>query len=69
MVKKNECDREMVKKLDNLNPNEMTKWGHIARLIINSKQKLGLGILFGSGSGSIISKKKVVDIKIRLLEN
>ena len=21
----------------------MTKWGHIARLIINSKQKLGLG--------------------------
>ena len=21
----------------------MTKWGHLARLIINSKQKLGLG--------------------------
>ena len=40
---KNECDREMVKKLDNLNSNEMTKWGKLARLIINSKQKLGFG--------------------------
>ena len=40
---KNECDREMVKNLDNLNPNEMTKWGHLARLIINSKQKFGFG--------------------------
>ena len=33
----------MVKNLDNLNPNEMTKWGKLARLIINSKQKLGFG--------------------------
>ena len=40
---KNECDKEMVKNLDNLNPNEMTKWGQLARLIINSKQKLGFG--------------------------
>ena len=40
---KNECDKEMVKKLDNLNPNEMTKWGKLARLIINSKQKFGFG--------------------------
>ena len=40
---KNECDREMVKNLDNLNPNEMTKWGHLAKLIINSKQKFGFG--------------------------
>ena len=40
---KNECDREMVKNLDNLNPNEMTKWGHLARLIISSKQKFGFG--------------------------
>ena len=40
---KNECDREMVKNLDNLNPNEMTKWGKLARLIINSKQKFGFG--------------------------
>ena len=31
----------MVKNLDNLKPTEMTKWGHLARLIINSKQKLG----------------------------
>ena len=35
----------MVKNLDNLNPNEMTKWGKLARLIINSKQKLGFGLL------------------------
>ena len=40
---KNECDKEMVKNLDNLNPNEMTKWGKLARLIINSKQKFGFG--------------------------
>ena len=33
----------MVKNLDNLNPNEMTKWGKLARLIINSKQKFGFG--------------------------
>ena len=25
---KNECDKEMVKYLDNLKPNEMTKWGN-----------------------------------------
>ena len=43
----------MIKNLDNLKPNGMTKWGHIPRLIINSKQKLGLGYynLFGSISG------------------
>ena len=45
---KNECDKEMIKNLDNLKPNEMTKWGKLARLIINSKQKLGFGF---SGSG------------------
>ena len=32
----------MVINLDNLKPNEVTKWGKLARLIINSKQKLGL---------------------------
>ena len=40
---KNECDKEIVKNLDNLKPNELKKWGKLARLIINSKQKLGLG--------------------------
>ena len=39
----------MVKNLDNLKPNEMTKWVHLARLIINSKRKLGFG--FGIGKG------------------
>ena len=38
----------MIKNLDNLKPNEMTKRGKLARLIINSKQKLGFGF---SGSG------------------
>ena len=41
----------MVKNLDNLKPNEMTKWGKLARLIINSKQKLGFGFWTGSGIG------------------
>ena len=36
----------MVKNLDNLKPNEMAKWEKLARLIINSKQKLGFGLEF-----------------------
>ena len=40
----------MIKNLGNLNPNEMTKWGKLARLIINSKKKLGFRFRF-SGSG------------------
>ena len=46
----------MVKNLDNLKPNEMTKWRHLARLIINSKQKLGLGFWTGKDSSSGIGR-------------
>ena len=41
---KNEADRKMVKALDNVPYNER-QWGHfLARNIINTKQKLGLGV-------------------------
>ena len=41
---KNECDKEMVKSLDLIPYGEMPKWGQTARFIINTKQKLGLGL-------------------------
>ena len=41
---KNEADRKMVKSLDSIPYNER-QWGHwIARNVINTKQKLGLGV-------------------------
>ena len=39
---KGDCDREMVKSLDNIPYGEMPKWGSTARFLINTKQKLGL---------------------------
>ena len=39
---KGECDREMVKSLDEIPYGEMPKWGSTARVLINTKQKLGL---------------------------
>ena len=41
---KGDCDKEMVKSLDNIPYGEMPKWGSIARFLINTKQKLGLGL-------------------------
>ena len=41
---KGECDREKVKSLDEITYGEMPKWGQTARFIINTKQKLGLGV-------------------------
>ena len=41
---KGDCDREMVKSLDAIPYGEMPKWGSTARFLINTKQKLGLGI-------------------------
>ena len=41
---KGDCDREMVKSLDDIPYGEMPKWGSTARFLINTKQKLGLGI-------------------------
>ena len=39
-----DCDREMVKSLDDIPYGEMPKWGSTARFLINTKQKLGLGL-------------------------
>ena len=41
---KGECDREMIKSLDKIPYGEMPKWGSTARFLINTKQKLGLGV-------------------------
>ena len=41
---KGECDKEMVQSLDNIPYGEMPKWGSTARFVINTKQKLGLGL-------------------------
>ena len=41
---KNKADRKMAKALDNVPYNEK-QWGHwLARNLINTKQKLGLGV-------------------------
>ena len=39
---KGDCDRAMVKSLDEIPYGEMPKWGQTARFLINTKQKLGL---------------------------
>ena len=41
---KGECDKEMVKSLDKIPYGKMPKWGQTARSLINTKQKLGLGV-------------------------
>ena len=41
---KGDCDKEMVQSLDQIPYGEMPKWGSTARFLINTKQKLGLGI-------------------------
>ena len=41
---KGECDKDMVKSLDTIPYGEMPKWGSIARFLINTKQKMGLGV-------------------------
>ena len=41
---KGECDKKMVKSLDSIPYGEMPKWGSTARFLINTKQKLGLGL-------------------------
>ena len=41
---KGECDREMIKSLDQIPYDEMPKWGSTARFLINTIQKLGLGL-------------------------
>ena len=41
---KGDCDREMVKSLDDIPYGEMPRWGQTARFLINTKEKLGLGV-------------------------
>ena len=41
---KGDCDRVMVNSLDAIPYGEMPKWGSTARFLINTKQKLGMGI-------------------------
>jgi len=41
---KGDCDREMVKSLDDIPYGEMPRWGQTARFPIDTKQKLGLGV-------------------------
>ena len=41
---KGECDKVMVKSLDEIPYGQMPKWGQTARFLINTKQKLGLGV-------------------------
>ena len=55
---KNKADKKMVKALDNVPYNER-QWGHwLARNMINTKQKLGLGI----------EKRKTKNVKRRLVK-
>ena len=51
---KGECDREMVKSLDKIAYGEMPKWGQTARFLINTKQKLGLGVAKNGKRRSVI---------------
>ena len=39
-----DCDTKMVESLDDISYGEMPKWGQTARFLINTKQKLGLGV-------------------------
>ena len=41
---KGDCDKEMVQSLGNIPYGEMPKWGSTARFLINTKQKIGLGL-------------------------
>ena len=41
---KGDCDKAMVKSLDEIPYGEMPKWAQTARFLINTKQKFGLGL-------------------------
>ena len=46
---KNEADRRMVESLDNIPYGKMPKWSQTARFLINTKQKLGMGVKSKNG--------------------
>ena len=43
-IDKGDCDRQMVKSLDNIPYGEMAKWRQTTTFLIDTKQKLGLGL-------------------------
>jgi len=54
---KGECDKKMVSSLDQIPYGEMPKWGQTARFLINTKQKLGLGVKSKNGKSRRVGKK------------
>ena len=50
---KGDCHREMIKLLDQIPYGEMPKWGSTARFLINTKQKLGLGVNSKNGESAL----------------
>ena len=54
---KGDCDRAMVKSLDEIPYGEMPKWGQTARFLINTKQKLGVPKNVKSRRGKKTGKK------------
>ena len=53
---KGDCDRQMVKSLDQIPYGEMPKWGQVARFLINTKQKLGMGVKSKNGKSRRVKK-------------
>ena len=49
---KGDCDRQMVKSLEKIPYGEMPKWGQTAGFVINTKQKLCLGVKNSKNSKS-----------------
>ena len=55
---KGDCDRQMVKSLDQIPYGEMPKWGQTARFLINAKQKLGMGVKSKNRKSRRVTGKK-----------
>ena len=53
---KNEADRRIVESLDNIPYGKMPKWGQTARFLINTKQKLGMGVKSKNGKSRRVKK-------------
>ena len=54
---KGDCDREMVQSLDEIPYGKMPKWGSTTRFLINTKQKLGLGLPTKTGPQKNASRR------------
>ena len=53
---KTEADIRMVKSLDQIPYGELPKWGQAARFLINTKQKLGMGVKSKNGKNRRVKK-------------